>query len=422
MAALMRLVGRIIGSVVGDFHWSPPLWLSVPFALAAGWGRNHKRALKRGIPIALVVLLGALFGYHWYQSLPQPERFEVSGTSPGLTPLRDGARPEPISIYFSGSAARLEQVGKEVTSGITIQPAIKGNWRWESDAQLIFTPAVEWAVGQEYAVQFERTLFPEYVLLSRYDYQFTTPRFSASIDEARFYTDPTDPKVKQVVATVRFTHAVDKSSFERRVKLKLGQPHAEADDRSGEEIPFEISYDKFAGEAYIRSATLPIPQKDRIMHLTVESGSKAARGGPADDNELRSDVTVPGMYSYFRINTAEPTLARDPHNNPEQILVIQVSDGVLEKELNERLTVYQLPIDRPAVQDRPAERNYGWWNAAEIGPEVLALSEKLKLEPLPTEHEYDQLHSYRYQANPGRRLYIRLGKGMKSYGGYLLAE
>jgi hypothetical protein len=75
----------------------------------------------------------------------------------------------PVYVHFTGSVARLEAIGKPVTAGITMTPPVKGEWRWASDQMLTFTPAEDWAVGQEYKVALDRTLFPDHVLLDAYE-------------------------------------------------------------------------------------------------------------------------------------------------------------------------------------------------------------------------------------------------------------
>ena len=77
----------------------------------------------------------------------------------------------------------------------------------------------QWMVG------FERELFPAHVLLESYEHRFSSARFSASIADAAFHQDPTDPGEKLVVATVRFTPPVDPKSLESRVEMRLtGDP------------------------------------------------------------------------------------------------------------------------------------------------------------------------------------------------------
>ena len=49
-------------------------------------------------------------------------------------------------------------------------------------------------------------------------------------------------------------------------------------------------------------------------------------------------------------------------------------------------------------------------------------AEPLRLEPIPGEREHTEVHSFRFKATPGRYLYVRASKGLRSFGGYVLGE
>ncbi|MEE8424314.1 MAG: MG2 domain-containing protein, partial [Elusimicrobiota bacterium] len=187
-------------------------------------------------------------------------------------------------------------------------------------------------------------------------------------------------------------------------------------------FPYSVTYDELKGEAYIHSGDISIPKKDAAMVVRVADGVQAVAGGPSFMTELKSEVRVPGMYTFFRVSSLEPTLVRNERYEPEQVLVLAMTAGVLESEIRGKLSVYALPRRMPAGPGRRAVRHYGWHDVKMIGPEVLAASEKLELEALPTEHEYSTLHSFKFEAEPGRPLYVRLEKGVRSYGDYILSE
>jgi uncharacterized protein YfaS (alpha-2-macroglobulin family) len=424
----------MLSKVFGTLSWKPPSWLgflkgfranlkelsSRLFGSIRQTAPKTKKVVKWGaISLGtLIIVLGLLMWYAaWHAGA-----LTVTGTAPGLTKIEDVLKPDPVDITFSGSAARLDLIGKVVTTGITLSPPIEGEWQWLEDDHLVFTPKVDWAVGQEYTVKMDRSLFPKHVRLATYSYSFQTPPFEATIENAEFYQDPEDPKIKKVLVTVRFTHPVDAKSFEKRVQLRRSDQKKGLMGIGAESYPFTVSYDTYRGEAYIHSKPMEVPEKDMSMTVTVDAGVRAERGGPETDAKLERTVTIPGKYNFLRVVSAEVTLVRNERYEPEQVLVIQTSGGVQEEEIVNNLTAYILPRDRPAFQGQLEEKNYHWSDPAFIGPEVLDRSEPLQLTPLPADREYAVMHSFKFTAAPGRYLYIKLNKGIEGFGGYLLAK
>ncbi len=79
-----------------------------------------------------------------------------------------------------------------------------------------------------------------------------------------------------------------------------------------------------------------------------------------------------------------------------------------------------LPAKKPGAdnsQDSPYD-----WSADEIGNDTLRKSQQLSLEVVPTENDYQPLQSFKFHADPGQRIYVRIDKGLKSFGGYVLGQ
>src|SRR5207302_466922 len=56
------------------------------------------------------------------------------------------------------------------------------------------------------------------------------------------------------------------------------------------------------------------------------------------------------------------------------------------------------------------------------GRERLTLATPVKLEPIDADRDYPTTHSFKYQADVGRFVYILLNKGVTSFGGYVLGK
>src|SRR5262249_17447883 len=117
-----------------SFSWSRPEWMP---ALAAHIRQNPRHYAGGGLG-TLAAIGFAWGGWVWYQSLPrppEPERITFQAPAPAITDYApaDGVHKiiiHPLDVKFSASAAPIELVGKTVTKGITMSPALKGVWSW----------------------------------------------------------------------------------------------------------------------------------------------------------------------------------------------------------------------------------------------------------------------------------------------------
>ena len=102
--------------------------------------------------------------------------------------------PDQLTVSFKGSVAKLEDMEKEVLEEglISIEPAIKGSWHWDTDTDLVFTPLEDWQLATKYKVKFSSELFPEHITVKN-EFSFTTTGFILSVDEPDFYIDPHRP-------------------------------------------------------------------------------------------------------------------------------------------------------------------------------------------------------------------------------------
>ena len=131
---------------------------------------------------------------------------------------------------------------------------------------------------------------------------------------------------------------------------------------------------------------------------------------------------MPGLNS-LRINDVALDIVRDERNEPDQVLLVTTSFSVLERELPAKVHAWLLPLRHPdpklqqPYRDRPFQ-----WNSATLRPEVLRTDTQLELTQIPGEIEHYELHSLRYNADPGRYIYVKIDAGLRSFGGYQLGE
>jgi uncharacterized protein YfaS (alpha-2-macroglobulin family) len=419
LSVVIQALRRALRFLFGRFTWDPPPWLAALGRTLGDGGRWIREHRARSTAVLLAVLLlaggGALVG-RWYLRLPKPALVKVTVTPPGPTPMPhdDRLRPRPLVVDFDTSVAPLKQIGKVVTSGVSLYPRLEGTWRWVSDQRLQFVPRDDWAVGQRYELTLaRRDLVATHVRLDGYRHTFHSAPFLVTIDEAVFHQDPTDQNLKKVVATLAFSHPVDPSSFESRLGMRI----LPSDQEDRETSPrFRVTYDKGRWHAYVHSDPIDPPRKDAVLVLALARGARAARGGPSFAEPLTAKVTVPGIYNFLKVAATRVALVDNERFEPEQVLFVETTVGVTDGDLARAVTASLLP-DRDE-KNEPVR----WHDVERIDDAVLARGRPVPLRAVASEKEYDQAHGFELEAPVGRQLYVRVNRGLRGFGGYLLGD
>jgi uncharacterized protein YfaS (alpha-2-macroglobulin family) len=416
-----RRVGPALCVVFGNvsLSWSCPHWMP---ALAAHI-RKRPRHYAGGALGAVVLVGGAWGGWFWYQHLPhlpEPERITFNAPAPAITDYSpaDGVHKiivHPLNIKFSASAAPIELVGKTVTKGITMSPALKGVWSWTDDRSLRFVPAQDWPVGVHVDVEFDvRQAFAPHVLMAVDHFAFDMPAFAMTAGSREFYQDPTNPAAKKTIMALNFNYPVDPAELEKRIGLALKG----RDGKGSDAIKFTVTYDAAKIKAYVHSQPLALPRDNDAVKMTVARGVRSLRGGDPAVAPLEMETNVPGLYS-LTVQSVTPTLVNNDKYEPGQVVVIATSDAVRSNDLVGTVKAWVLPKRNPKVHQPDNARPYAW-NNDEVSEDVLRQARPLKLEVTPTEKEFSEVQSFKYDADPYDRVYFRVSAGLKSFGGYIL--
>jgi uncharacterized protein YfaS (alpha-2-macroglobulin family) len=417
----------MLNKIFGHFSWNSPQWIK---QLQHKAKENPKQFISRAF-FSLVFLIAAIGIYQWYQSLPKPERIIAKITLPKLTPPEATLIPDVLTIDFgisyngafnSRSVAPLNLVGKEISKDIAINPPIPGQWRWDSDSRLVFTPESDWPAEQTYQIKFNKHFFTDGTKMAAWQYAFTTLPFSAAISEFKFYQDPQNPHIRKAVATVNFSFPVEAGSLTNKIRLTWQALKNGKYAGSHEEVKFTVSYDKNKRVAYIHSESLTLPSSERFLQLTLEKGIKSLIGPAKTSEEYSKTVLVPDASSYFKIADLTTAIVRNLKDQPEQVLTVATTIGVTEAELTKSIHAYYLPQDYPANAVEVAKKNYQWQDPGEVTPAILALAKPIVLAAIPAEQDYASLHSYRYQAPAAGFMYVTIDKGIKGFGDFMLAN
>ncbi|MFL6577095.1 MAG: MG2 domain-containing protein, partial [Povalibacter sp.] len=422
-------------ALIGEIRWTPPGW-------ALGSGQGIRRGIaqvqanpRRSASIALAIFILGVAGvliWRWYEAQPKPVEvgFEVTAPTTTCYACEPPGRPNPLILRFESSVAPLDRVGHTLDAdhiGLSLRPALKGDWTWDDDKTLRFQPQVDWPVGTEYSVSLDREhLVASHIRLQQKKFEFTAPAFAANISATQFNQDPVVAANKKVVATITFTHPVDPQNFEKHIQLQMFDRVTDTIEKELSAPAYTVVYDKLKLNAYVHSAQLQVPAKAARLQITIAAGVQSARGGNATKEALRSSVEVPGLNSLKLTNVALD-IARDERNEPNQVLLITTSFSVLERDVPAKVRAWLLPLSHPdsKLQDQFERYSRGQpfqWTAANFRPEVLTSANRLELTQIPGELDHYENHSFRYTADPGRQIYVRIDSGLKSFGGYVLGD
>jgi uncharacterized protein YfaS (alpha-2-macroglobulin family) len=421
--ALQTLLIRIFGHIT----WNCPPWLDYLCKKATARSRLF---WFMALSMAILIII-SLYGYSWYQKRPQPELVIAHINTPKITPLNDEQlTPESLSIDFgtdnggftSKSVAPIQLINKEITTGITMTPALPGKWFWESDSNLVFYPESDWPAEQTYHLDFNKSFFAAGAKMAKMNYTFTTQTFQPAISQLKFYQDPINPKLRAVVATLNFNFPVDPTSLEKHTTLMLQALSNGKLDFNAQQFKYTITSDKFKRTAYLHSEPLPLPDVERYLELSLSKGIKALIGPGESKEAISQQVLIPDAGSYFKISSATASIVRNDHDQPEQILTLESTIGVTSAELNKNIHIYLLPMDYPATSIESAKENYQWQNPGEVTPAILALATPLDLQTIPPERDYATLHSYKFNVEEPRYIYLKIDKGARGFGDYILTN
>jgi uncharacterized protein YfaS (alpha-2-macroglobulin family) len=418
---LFHLIVMISRPVFGSVEWSPPAW--APVAEAAI--RRRPRRFVGAVLGAALLAIAAWAGWHWYVNRPkpvEPERITFRVRVPAVTDYvqADGGPKitiHPLEVNFSRSAAPIELVGKTVTKGITMTPALKGEWSWADDHTLRFVPAADWPVGAHVEVGFDiRQAFAPHVLMADNHLAFDLAPFTVKTSNAEFYQDPRNAAARKTIMPVSFSYPVDTAQFEKRISLAMSG----SDGKFNTPLKFTVTYDASKLNAWIHSQPLDLPRDDGAVQLTLDSGVRSSRGGAGTKDPSQSMVRVPGLYS-LAVRSVSPTLVDNDRYEPEQVVVTEIGGAVRGSDLNGLIKAWVLPKRKEGVDQNDDEPPYEW-DSADVSETVLRQSQPLALGLVPTENEYTELQSFKFHAEPGQRVYVRIASGLKSFGGYMLGK
>lgn len=431
---LPRNWGRLGRAVFGNFSYQPPRWAVTGGGAVFDSMRRRPGVWALGIALIGAGVVGTKYGYdYWEQHKPRPTPVvqirDITGkiTGPGVTPIVKGkALPDNVLVEFSSSFAPVEQVGKSVTSGVTLTPAAKGQWVWNNDKQLLFKPTDDWPAGTEYEVSINFAL-PPATALKQTKWKFTTPALTPSVASSEFYTDPEDPEIHQVVKELRFTHPVTKAEVEKHITLDvLGKTPVFNFGGKAPDHFFEVTEGENQRQYWVRTTRIVIPAKEDFLNVTLTSGVASTIGGKPTERAVTAKVRIPDVNSGFSVKEATTDIVRTDEGDPEQFLFLETEGYVKGEEMEKHVSAYLLPKDKPADAKGKKVEDYEWPNAGEITPAILALAKPVPLKRVESEKAegapVETMHAFKMMPSGLGRLYVKVTAGVNALGGFRLGK
>jgi uncharacterized protein YfaS (alpha-2-macroglobulin family) len=407
---------RITQPLIGEIAWKPPVWAA---SLQRGFGRRPGWLLLLLVTVTTLGFAGWKT-WQWYSHLPKPLTVGWIVSLADLPAPDTSFVPQNATVSFDSSVVRLDLIGKDVTSLVTMTPKMKGKWMCYYGAQIEFLPEENWAPSTTYRVTFSPKLFSPQARMETLSKEFHTDPFTVAIGDAIFYVNPQDPSIKQITATLTFSHPVNRTSLEKNLELAMENGVRVFGHSSSAHC--SITYDKLDRVAYLRSDNVSVPHESGHALLIVPESVVAARGNAPLQWEQRADVQVPSFYDLFHVASAQAMIVTNSENEPEQALVLITTVGVKTDALAKATRAWILPKPKKRHDPNTDQDVEQWDSGAEVTADVLAKATPVPLIPVPTENEFDTTHSFKLKVPENAALYISVDKGLEAVGGFTLGD
>lgn len=423
---------------MGQFQYTAPAWLRSALAVLAQtkfgqhvtafWStrltqpKQFYKKLVGGIVGVALVIAGSFYGYHWWSSRPRPEMVTFKITKPYLT-NQETLEADKLTIAFSKSVARLEDLNTVLKDRIFMEPTIEGIWSWQSDSVLIFTPdkkaKADWKVGTKYNVDFKKTLFADHIRLEKYSDDWTSKPLETSVISSEFYIDPKDPRIKKVIVQLNFTHPIRLEDLKAKLDVSIG---AESGISTSKKLDYTVTLNKYATSAYISTESLAIDDRPQTVTVKLEKGLRPRQDGEKSESYQNINVSVPGRLTAFKITSANIEIIRNQKYEPEQILLVHTSLLAKSEDVAQKLKIKLLPKNKPAMDGEKEIKDYQWSSASEVTDQIMPLATEVKFTLVPSQDVYSKMHSFRISTQPKQFIWFQIDKGVKALGDFELGE
>lgn len=338
--------------------------------------------------------------------------------------------------YYKGCSRRLGLSGRRAEAGITIMPPIDGEWRWDDDYQLSFTPSGYWQAGTRYTVSLDLDQMdvPQDVVLNQgKDWNgrtatltLTTEPLTVGFSNMDYMQDPNDPARRLVSLGLNYNYPVDPELLKKKVRLEMEEESGERLVKTDIAQEFNITD---SSDHLLAQAEIPVkdlPDRDRYIRMAVGQGLAAIHGGQNSSSDFSERTRIPTPDSYLALDDASVAIIRDDKGAPGQIVSLGTNVKAKPADILGKAALYLLPAQHPVMKRNNKNGKdsafYKWSASNEVTPEVLKLSEPVQLKPMTDQNGYATQFGFPVEVPEGRYLYLTVDKGAAAFGGYRLGR
>lgn len=429
LAKIFWLLGLVLRPLIGNIQWRSPAWVAgvkKGFLTTERGVDNHPKSVAAAVVLLITLAVGGFYGYHAWLNRPQPiepapmvyQQTTVRVAGPQLINYNAQNRPpQEIILYFSNAAAPITLVGKTVEQGVSLSPAVEGQWAWRNAATLVFTPKAALPMGSAYKIKLDaaKLLAPQ-IKINQTEYSANAPSFDYQLGQAEYYQDPQDAQKRSAIFRVQFNAPVDVASFEKRISLGL----IEGKETPEKKLNFSLVYDEKKLNAWVHSEPLKALEQGGSVHVAIDSGVKASVASQPTSGKKDNWVSVPSLYSLSVADVAA-TVVNSDDNQGSRALVVALSDGVKDKEIGAAVKAWLLPQKNPKYGDDDQDAIYPW-SMSDIDTGIISQSAPVKLALNDAEQEYQPQFSFTFDAPAHRYLLVEINNALTSFGGYKMPE
>ncbi|MCS6893378.1 MAG: MG2 domain-containing protein [Deltaproteobacteria bacterium] len=346
-----KILKQILNFLIGEFSWNPPMWfrfLKKLLSTMTSWVFSYLSRHKKVAILLLGIIITILGYYHWLETRPKPELVRIQVQDFPTSSVTQESDPHPLEIRFSKPVAKLALVGKKVEKGVVLDPKIDGTWEWQDDTTLIFKPKKIWPTAQEFKGKIEKDIITSKVLLENDgNFTFKTPGLQITIYGSQLYVNPENPKQRQFVTSLKFSHPVDKTSLEKNVNIKvIPKKSLGIAQLMAKNLSFTINYPPNSDTAHIRSENLDIPESDSEIKFEVKDGVMPLFGGAPLAEKKTDSVLLPGKENYFVIKSVSDSTFTDWRTlESKKVLIFYPTVPIQPEVLTKYTEVFEIPYE-----------------------------------------------------------------------------
>lgn len=353
----------------------------------------NKKTFLAGVFAVIIAIAGGAAGFYFsggYELENSADTLKITSVqSPAPTNYNsaDKPLPNPLLLNFNQPAAEADKIGVNFNTGISIQPDIRGSWQWQNRQKLVFTPETDWLPDTSYKVNFSKNIFRAAPKPQDLTFKFNTPVFSGRLSAAEFYENPQELQSKSVTASFIFSYPINTTDLKDHIKIRTV---------SGDSYDFDYKLTDNNTALHIISKPVKIKSEVDFAKISVTNLGNAYNQKTLDKN-LETTVKIPSSSTFFQIKKLFSHIVRNAqnNNNPEQILSVEFTTAVNNRQLQNALTLNYIAEDCYNVSKKLATTQ----GKEELAPQFkqLAISEV----SVQTENAKKHLFKYDEPQNSG---------------------